>query len=277
MSKLKHEYEKQDDVPEAVRDFYEERGGKWLLTQVEGMVTQADVDRVMRAKTQEAEAHAATKKALGDILGDHKPEEITAMLQEYPELKAAASKDIPDDEKLETIVANRTKAQLLPIQRERDTLTKERDELKEKVQAYQLADVRRALREEVRKRCVGEVGSIPKLRETAVQDALDRAEREFKIDESGEVTTADGKTIELWLTERQESHPHWWPESRGGGAPGGKTGIPSVPDNPFSAEHWNLTNQGQLIKTLGLEKAQQLAKLAGTTVGGQKPEPKKAA
>lgn len=42
-------------------------------------------------------------------------------------------------------------------------------------------------------------------------------------------------------------------------------------DNPWSAEHWNLTRQGQYITKYGLEVAKTKAKQAGARIGGPKP------
>jgi hypothetical protein len=42
-------------------------------------------------------------------------------------------------------------------------------------------------------------------------------------------------------------------------------------DNPWSAEFWNLTRQGQYIKKYGLEVAKTKAKQAGARIGDLKP------
>jgi len=46
---------------------------------------------------------------------------------------------------------------------------------------------------------------------------------------------------------------------------------PAFANNPWAAEHWNLTQQGAYIKKYGLEVAKTKAKQAGTTVGASKP------
>ena len=77
-----------------------------------------------------------------------------------------------------------------------------------------------------------------------------------------------------WLADIQKTRPHWWPESEGGGAGGNRSGTGSFANNPFSLEHWNLTEQGK-ITVSDHARAEQLAKAAGTTIGGGKPAPKK--
>jgi hypothetical protein len=43
--------------------------------------------------------------------------------------------------------------------------------------------------------------------------------------------------------------------------------------NPFSKEGWNVTNQSKLVKSIGLEKASQIAAAAGVKIGDTRPNP----
>lgn len=42
-------------------------------------------------------------------------------------------------------------------------------------------------------------------------------------------------------------------------------------NNPWSREGWNVTRQGSIVKSLGIEKANALAKAAGSHVGAVRP------
>jgi hypothetical protein len=42
-------------------------------------------------------------------------------------------------------------------------------------------------------------------------------------------------------------------------------------DNPWSAENWSITKQGQLVKVMGLDGAARMAKAAGSFVGATRP------
>ncbi len=42
-------------------------------------------------------------------------------------------------------------------------------------------------------------------------------------------------------------------------------------DNPWSAENWNITKQGALIKVMGLDGAARMAKAAGSHIGATRP------
>ncbi|MCK1346031.1 hypothetical protein ABIC03_007076 [Bradyrhizobium sp. RT6a] len=41
--------------------------------------------------------------------------------------------------------------------------------------------------------------------------------------------------------------------------------------NPWTASNWNITRQGEVLKALGIEKAQGIAKAAGSFIGATKP------
>jgi len=41
--------------------------------------------------------------------------------------------------------------------------------------------------------------------------------------------------------------------------------------NPWTDSDWNLTAQGEVVRTLGLDTAHKLAKEAGTVFGGPRP------
>ena len=101
------------------------------------------------------------------------------------------------------------------------------------------------------------------------------AERMFEITEEGQVITKDGVGVtpgvapDVWLSEMQPKRGHWWPASTGGGAKGSKGA--NFASNPWTKENWNMTEQGKILSTQGREKAEQMAKAAGTSLGGRKP------
>ena len=102
----------------------------------------------------------------------------------------------------------------------------------------------------------------------------------FEISDDGNVVTRDGVGVapgldaDAWLGELQERKPHWWPASQGGGARGTGGGGGFQGKNPWTAEGWNMTEQGKLLRDKGKEYADRMAAAAGTTVGGSKPKEK---
>lgn len=105
---------------------------------------------------------------------------------------------------------------------------------------------------------------------------VDRDAMVIKDEDEGVVFGKDGKTpksVTEWLLEQQESRRHWWGESVGGGARGSERGGPTG-DNPWTADNWNMTKQGEVIKTRGREVADRMAKSAGSFVGATGPKVK---
>ena len=268
--KLKLVVEKLDEIDSKYHDLYTEKDGKYEFSGVEGMKTQADIDRLQTALKKERDDHKATKEKLKG-LPDKTVDEIVADLDRIPELEAAAKGAGNVDELVEAKIQSRLK----PIERERDKYKKELDEASAQVTAYQGKERTRTIQDAVRTA----IGKQQGFQQSAIEDALIIGERVFEIDDAGHVVTKDGVGVtpgisaEVWLTEVQTSRPHWWASSQGGGAGGNRGGV-SGAANPWTHEAWNMTEQGRIYRE-DSAKAEQMAKSAGTTIGGAKPEPKK--
>lgn len=275
MDPLKALYATIDEVPEAFRGLYEERGGQFHIAKIEGIKTDADIARVQRALDAEKKGHGEIKQRWGTFFGDKKPEDVQAMLDRIPELETiAASKNI-NEEKLNEIVEGRLRSKIAPVERQAQTLQGQLAEAQQIIEQFKTKETTRTIHDGVR----GEANKL-KVIDSAVDDVLMYAERVFEVSEAGELVTKDGiagvtpgLSPSVWLTEMQQKKPHWWPASRGGGAGGGNGGG-NLADNPFTAENWNMTAQGRLYQE-NPGRAKQMAELAGTTVGGPKPRPRK--
>lgn len=269
------------EVEEAFRSLYTERNGEFVLTGITGVKSQADVDRVQASLTAEREAHKKTKDRLRPLqfnghsiveMGDDELKEAVTAFDGYEELKTKAeSAGKVDDTKINELVEQRIKAKIAPVEREKAKLAEDLKAATEKIAAYTTAETTRTIHDAVRKARIAS-----KVIDTAEDDVLMLAERVFELTEDGRVVTKDkvgvtpGIEADIWLQEMQEKRPHWWPESQGGGAKGGKPGTPTG-DNPWSAKHWNLTKQGQYIVQHGEAKAEQMAKAAGSFIGATAP------
>lgn len=199
--------------------------------------------------------------------------DIQAKLDKIPELETLANGKF-DDKKLDQLVEARIGARVAPIERERDQLKTQLGDANTALDAFRVKDNQRVIADAVRAAALE-----LKVTDSAIEDAIMYAERVFGVDETGKVLTKDGVGVtpgleaKVWLTDMQTSRPHWWGPSQGGGAPGSRTGNGNV-KNPFSAENWNLTEQGNLLRT-NRSQAEQMAKAAGTFIGGPKPEARK--
>lgn len=268
--KLKAVVASLDEVDEKYHDLYTERNGQFELTGVEGMKTQADVDRLQKAVEKEREAHKSTKEKYS-FLNDYDLDEAKERLENYDELEAKTGEI--DEEKVNKLVEARVKREIAPLERENKQLKIQNEELGGKVQSFEKKDNERSITDNIR-----DAAQKLKIRDTAVDDAITLGLNVFERDEDGNVVTKDGIGVtpgvqpEVWLEEMQERRPHWWPENQGAGARGNRTGGGGG-FNPFTAENWNLSEQGKLVRS-NPEKANQMAKAAGTSVGGPKPEKK---
>lgn len=75
-------------------------------------------------------------------------------------------------------------------------------------------------------------------------------------------------TVSAYLETQRGTRPHWFGES--------PDAINKISDNkggsnPWSAANWNVTEQGKVIKAIGLERAAQIAAAAGSKIGATKP------
>ena len=253
----------------AFHELYTERNGQYELTGVDGMKTQADIDRVQVALVKERNDHKLVKDKLS-LLGSRSVEEVVALLDKIPELEIAAAGKI-DEPKLNEMVEGRIKVRIAPLEREKQSLVDKVNELTGQIGTFQQRETQRSIGDEVRK-----AASKLKVVDTAVEDISLLAERVFTIDEAGRVTAKEGVgctpgvSPEVWLNEMQTKRPHWWGTTSGGGAPGSRGGKGAGP-NPFSKDGWNMTEQGRLYMENPI-LAEQMAKSAGTTIGGAKPK-----
>ena len=269
--KLKFVVDSLDDVDEKYHELYTEKDGKYEFTGVDGLKTQADIDRLQTALTKERADHKALKERV-KIFDGRKFEDIVADLDRIPELEAAAKNG--EGKNVDELVEAKIKSKLAPVERERDKLAKELQEARDNITAFEIKDKTRSIHDSIRAAIAKQTG----FQAGAVEDALMYGERLFEVTEEGNVVTKDnvgvvpGISPEVWLQEMQQKKAHWWAASQGGGAAGNRGGN-SYAKNPFSAEHWNLTEQGKLIRE-NRQKAEQMAKAAGTEIGGAKPQPK---
>lgn len=275
MDALELQYDTKEEVPAAVLDLYTEVEGKFNLTGINGMKTQTDVTNVQEALRKEREDHGTVKDLLKPWK-DLKYDEVRASLDRIPELEAAADGKL-DDEKINGIVEGRLAQKTGPLDRQITTITGERDELKVENDALKTSIMRRDMNEAVRL-----VATEMKVVPTAIPDVeliagsfLERDDTSGKfIVKADAVGVTPGVDIKQFMKEMQKVRPHWWPNSEGGGAGGGGQNFGGQV-NPWNRDTWNVTDQGKVLNEQGRPIADNMAKAAGTTVGGLQPAEKK--
>lgn len=288
---LKTVYEKEEDIPEGYSDLYRERNGKFELTGIEGVKTQADIDRVQNALTKERADHKAVKEQLNAItagLGEIDPATVPAIIEERDALKTQVESITKDGKLDETKVTERVNAAVTqavgPIKRDLDAANRALEAQKKATadKEQEVANLQTANRQERIRNAIRDAAIAAKVLPTAVDDAVLVGERMFDYTDDGKLVTKNdagvtpGLDPKEWAKDMMERRPHWWPPSLGGGAGGGKGGGTTLKDNPWSPEGWNVTKQGQTIKEVGVEKANEIAARVGSKVGATKPTPKAA-
>ena len=204
-----------------------------------------------------------------------------ADLDRMEELEAAAG-DKLDDAKIDELATKRAegivKTRVAPLERELKKLKADHEALQvSNTDLLGKANTRK--REDTLRPLLTEAKVLPEHHE----DVFLYAERHLEQTDDGKFIAREGvggitagATPKDWLMEMLDKRPGWLPGSQGGGARGsGPSGGFLGGPNPWSAENWNMTKQGEYLKAHGREKADAAAKSAGTSVGGQMPKARK--
>lgn len=270
---LEINYDSIDSIPEGFRGLYDEADGKYTLSGVVGMKSQADIDRLNTSIRKEREDHKKTKENLSPWSSLGSLEEVQAKLDRIQELEAAAEGNL-DDDKINKIVEGRLSQKTGPLNRQLETISSELETVKTENEK-----LRNSIETRDRNEAVRSVATEMEVVPTALPDIVVIAANYLERNEEGKfVTKSDidgitpGVDIKQFFKEMQKSRPHWWPASEGAGAYG-KTGSADGTSNPWKADSWNVTAQGNLIRS-DRSLADRLAKAAGTFVGGPRPQAK---
>lgn len=272
MGELELSYSSEDEIPENAREYYTEEGGVWILTGVKGG-GKKNIERLEASLRKERTDHKQTKTTFSRVQGLD-IDELLRRNDEYEELKLRAEGNL-DDKKVDDLVETRIKARLTPLQRELQQtkemltgVTTERDELISKEKS---ARIKSALRKAAR---------TAKVVDSAIEDVEQLGASLFELDDNGNIIAREGTGLTpgidpaMWLSDVKDKKPHWFPGSYGGGAKGGKGSMGSDGDNPWSADGWNLTAQGRILKE-NPERAKRMASMHGVDLKNPKRPAKK--
>lgn len=259
--------EKLEDVPEKYRDLYAADGDKFKLVGVEGIRTQADIDRVMAAHTNEKTAHKMTKSEVAALrekgIGAKREQdgtysftyherpldEVFGELDTIPVLKAAADKAGNTPEKLNELVRPLLEKKIGEV---RNPLDRQIRELTDKSTVLETENV--TLKRAISNRAIGDeiqkAAAALKMLPEALEHVINASIGAFSVGEDdGKISTKDGVDVLTYLAGMKKN-PNWsifWPAGQGSGARGpGGAGIADS-ENPWSYAGWNITNQGKAL------------------------------
>lgn len=213
-------YDSKDAIPEAYNKLYAEKDGKFVLTGVNGMKTQTDVDNVQNALRKERELKKSLESKLNAYDGIES-EGLRDQLSELARLRTTNGK--VDDSRIEEIVAERIKldqaAYETKLSKKDQALNEALEQVKNLVNEKNVSKIEKQLRD----------ASAGKVNESAISDVLFRSTL-FEVTESGKVVTKDGlsgvtpgQEPKDWLEESLKVNTHWQKTSGGVGARGGKS------------------------------------------------------
>lgn len=259
-------YEKKEDIPQGLEDYFDLKDGKYVLQKVEGLRSDADFTRIDSALKKERADHKATKAKLKALPEGFDAEKYAEEQSELEELRLKVGES--SDENIEKMVEVRLKRKLGPVERERDKLKGELAESQKRTEDLQQSINTGLINDSIRK-----AATKVKIHPTAIEDAQLLGRSSLKLTDDGKVLTEDGQTAEEWLASLTESRAHWFPNSTPGGASGGGGTPGNV--NPWASQHWNITAQSKIAAEKGVEYATKLAERAGSSFGATTPPPSK--
>ena len=259
---LKSVFDSQDDVPEEVKDYYEEADGKWVLA-IDALEYHPKVRAVATANRENAKNRdhfKARVKELEEKLAAF-PEDFDPI--EYDSLKAAvAGKEMPKTDEAVAQLRKQLDAQHKTQLERKDA---EIALLQEKVADKQKRLEKRTIDDDLTRSLV-ENGCNPKLM-AAAKALLKESGAVRMVEEDDDVramvetemgTVPAGDYVKTWLGGEGSAFVL---APVGGDAAGNNRGHARDP-NPFSKPTWNKTHQSQMIRS-DRAKAERLAKSAG--------------
>lgn len=265
MTKLKYQYDTIDEIPEDRRDLYEEQGGKYLFTGVEGIKTQRDVDNVKAAADKERKLRADLESKLKKFgaLGDRDPSELLAQLDEIESLRAqlAEGGKPANEEQIQKRVTAAVVTKESQFKRDLDKIVAERDTF-----AKRAAELDSTLKQGTLRNALLDAASKGGVDPLAFEDVLARSSL-FEIGDDGKPVTRDGVGVtpglspDAWLAEVLPTKPHWGKNAVGAGLQGSSGGRAPGP-NPFKKDAFNLSACVE-ASNRDPSKAEALAKQAG--------------
>ena len=241
-----------DDVPESLREHYQERGGKWHLD-TEGDEAKVRLNRDLAAERKRRQELEDRLKGFGDL----KPEDVEGLRQRR--------RREDDDDETASARMQRLRAELEETKRAAELSVRERDQ--------EMARIKSELSQErigARIRTTAQ----SKLVTSALDDAVFYGMRVFREDADGKFAAFDangerllGKSgedlsLDEWLEDRRKDRPHWFSTSgtgnQGGGAGHQGSGTAQSRARPRQRSQMTAEEKAAAIGELGIEAFMQI-------------------
>jgi len=238
---LKKRYAKVDEIPEALRGFYEQRDGAYVL-KLEDDDAPAPEDKGKLAEMRNT--NIALQKQLAALQEQVKPfagldaETLTKAMEALSKTQNSEELELVKSGRLDEVVNRRTQAMQTTYQKQLEALNKAKEDAAAKEAAarkrfagvYMAQQVSAAIEK-----------SKLRLRPSAKDDLLMRAERKFAVTPEMDGLVASDQSVdpmgkpwttESWVQQLVDEAPHLWEGGggggTGGGSPGGKRKIQGI-------------------------------------------------
>ena len=249
MAKLKAIVDNLDSVPEAMRELYTQRDGKFVLDldgEPAGYVAKGKLDEFRNNNVELMKQLEAMK---GKTLSDEELAEFQRIRDEQQKNK---DKELIDKGDIEKLIEQRTERMRADYEKQIEVLTANLDELQESYIDVNDRFAGTLITSEISKH----IGTVGALRKGAMDDVIARAQRNWTYEEGNIVAKdADGTTIfgkdgkgpmtmAEWCSGLVEAAPYLFESSVGGDAKGGgqsqQSGLRVIPKGDSGAFTANL-------------------------------------
>ena len=204
MLKIKLNKTEYDALPEGIKSEYSETGDDYVL-QVEGVKTQADIDKVMEAKNQEKRLRKEAEDRLKE-----REHELATLGDKVNAYESDSGKKLTAEERVE----------MERLKRELETRSKTYGELEQKYGELEKTHTQDKIRMDLLSQAKGI------MREDAINDTVEQLLNKFVISEGKVLTCPElgdksGLEAKAYLASYVEGRSYLAPTSTGGGAGGG--------------------------------------------------------
>jgi hypothetical protein len=257
---LKYEVTSLDDLDATLHGLYVPTAdnSKYVLN-VEGVKPLDEFNKVYSVVEKQRNDERQLKQTIAEYkeLG-MTATEIKQNLSRIAELEELAKGTTFDEAKLDAMANARTLAKTQPMEAQLKAIAEEKRVLEEQVSIFKKNESKRRMFDEVSAKI-----KAAKVDQHFEETLMMKAERDFiETDEGKFLSKEEFLPVEMWLTQMQVSHPHYWGNNIGGGAKG--SGAQSyMGKNPFTGGfNGDVTEQMRLLREQPALAA-QLQKAAG--------------
>lgn len=234
-----------EGIDDAVKPFYVEKDGRYILD-AEGVDDHPDVANLKNAYQRVKEDREAVRQEMAKLRQtiDGLPEDFDP--EKWEEFKAGKGKGADPQE----------------LVRLRETLERERDDWKARYEEREAELTRTQVRDALN-RALADAGVPEPLRNGARLEMLERVTPQFG--KGGVVVETDmgpmdiGEYAKRWVARDGSAYVA---KGQGSGASGGRPPGANNDSNPFAKDTFNLTMQGQMIKS-DRTRAERMMRAAG--------------